>query len=557
MILEKTKKAVKLFSQNRALYKIKSIKKRCLVTFLLLLIYLPINSQSLINRTVSNIPSYLTKKDVKEAEKIIASINQESLDLEPDSIRYLFHYYAAAVEEIKNRNTYKKSEHLKKAKLYLETLPSLGIGCHSYPEVCYALGQAYQELNNSEEALNAWEDGISKCLSVFRQFDTSQKEYFFNMVKGLADIYEKKGDKEYAMRLRSAVPEVDTQSFDYVTDLISKSISLINNNKAEEALIVLNEAEVLLPKTKEPGYELLYAPIYSRKSSAFSKLGKFEETKENLKLLKEFSGKYSEENWQKRYISDINVCAVYFADNEDFEHAIELINYSKSENFKLKLSPDSTTNRIERSISKLYNIKLETDSLENLLSEENDIKKWVSIGFKIIDIHVRYKKYFSALNKSIQVYNKIKTDSTLAEESIKALKTAIDCAIVCKEYDKAYPFILKYEDFILRKYGDHSNEYAQIMNQHAIVTMESKPNEALLYLDKAYRILVEKYGDESQNIISILHNKGRLFLLKKKYDEAYELLKKAKDLQLKYMGKVIPNTQKYLSEVEHELSIRL
>ena len=45
--------------------------------------------------------------------------------------------------------------------------------------------------------------------------------------------------------------------------------------------------------------------------------------------------------------------------------------------------------------------------------------------------------------------------------------------------------------------------------------------------------------------------------LQKNYNASYKLLSKAKELQLKYMGKVVPNTEKYLSEVEYQLSIKL
>lgn len=79
--------------------------------------------------------------------------------------------------------------------------------------------------------LKAWEDGISKCLTVFGGFDTEQKDNFFSMIEGLADIYEKRGQKEYAARLRSAKPQVDTQSFDYASELVGKALNLINAQK--------------------------------------------------------------------------------------------------------------------------------------------------------------------------------------------------------------------------------------------------------------------------------------------------------------------------------------
>ena len=87
--------------------------------------------------------------------------------------------------------------------------------------------------------------------------------------------------------------------------------------------------------------------------------------------------------------------------------------------------------------------------------------------------------------------------------------------------------------------------------------MGTKPDESKECLDEAYKILSNLYGGDSQEIIFVLHNKGRLMQLQKDYNASYKLLSKSKELQLKYMGKVVPNTEKYLSEVEYQLSIKL
>ena len=304
-----------------------SIKKFAFV-LVALMGFMPINAQSVLNKTISSLPNYFNKKDIKKAETIIASINMDSLALQPDSTRYLFHYYAAAIDEIKNIDTEAKAEHLRIAKLYLETLPSLGIGIHSYPEVCYALGSVYQALNRIDDALKAWEDGISKCLTVFGGFDAEQKGNFFSMIEGLADIYEKRGQKEYATRLRSAKPHVDTQSFDYATDLIDNAITLITEQKPAEAIKLLNESEILLPRTNEPNYQYMYTSLYAAKSSAFALLGNLQETQKSLAQMRKYQEQFDEKDWFSFYISQINSCAVYFATRDDYKSAFHLIHFS-------------------------------------------------------------------------------------------------------------------------------------------------------------------------------------------------------------------------------------
>lgn len=531
--------------------------KKFVIVLVALMGFMSINAQSVLTKTISDLPNYFNKKDIKKAEAIVASVNMDSLALQPDSTRYLFHYYAAAVDEIKDVDTKEKAEHLKRAKLYLETLPSLGIGIHSYPEVCYALGSVYQALNREDDALKAWEDGISKCLTVFAGFDAKQKDNFFSMIEGLADIYEKRGQKEYATRLRTAKPQVDTQSFDYAAELISKALKLIDERKADDALKALDEAEVLLPKTNEPDYQCMYIPLYENKVSAYSELGNLHETIKCLTHLKELYKKDGDKDWFASYISDINASAARFATNEDYISALKMMDLSKQEVLSRGLAPDSSTLRIERTISIMHIAKLKSDSLDILFKNELNPRKWATVGLELTDILLRRMKYDAALNTSIMVYEKVKTMPDLAGKYMEALQYVKTCAMSSKKYDIAYPYLVEYEKIIHNKFGGVSQEYADALNQRAVATIGTKPNEAKDCLDKAYEILSKLYGDNSQEIISVLHNKGRLMQLQKDYDASYKLLSKAKELQLKYTGKVVPNTEKYLSEVEYQLSIKL
>ena len=533
-----------------------SIKKLVIVP-IALMGFIPINAQSVLNKTISSLPDYFNKKDIKKAEIIVASVNQDSLALQADSTRFDYHYYAAAIDEIKGFDTEAKAEHLKIAKLYLETLPSLGIGTHPYPEVCYALGSAYQALNREDDALKAWEDGISKCLTVFGGFDAEQKDNFFSMIEGLADMYEKRGQKEYATRLRSAKPQVDTQSFDYASELVGKALDLVNEQKVDDALKVLNEAEILLPKTNEPDYQYMFVPLYANKSTAFAALGNLQETLNSLIQMRKYQEQLDEKDWFTFYISQVNSCAVYFATKEDYKSAFQLVHFSKDEVKGKGLSEDFATMKLERNIRTMFDAKIKADSLEVLFNKEQDTHKWATVGLELIDILLRRMKYDAALNTSIMVYDKVKTLPDLADKYVEALLCVKTCAMSCKKYDIAYPYLVEYEKIMLNKSGRNSQEYAEALNQRAVATIETKPVEAKECLDEAYKILSILYGDDSQEIIFVLHNKGRLMQLQKDYDASYKFLSKAKELQLKYTGKVIPNTEKYLSEVEYQLSIKL
>ena len=73
----------------------------------------------------------------------------------------------------------------------------------------------------------------------------------------------------------------------------------------------------------------------------------------------------------------------------------------------------------------------------------------------------------------------------------------------------------------------------------------------------AEKILLHSYSKESLEYGTLLHNKGRLAQLEGKYDEAKEQLTQAKNLQIKFSGKALELTEKYLEEVEHAIKVRL
>ena len=357
--------------------------------------------------------------------------------------------------------------------------------------------------------------------------------------------------------MRSAKPHVDTKSFDYATDLIDNAITLITEQKPAEAIKLLNESEILLPRTNEPNYQYMYTSLYAAKSSAFALLGNLQETQKSLAQMRKYQEQFDEKDWFSFYISQINSCAVYFATRDDYKSAFHLIHFAKEKVNEKGLLEDAATTKHERNIKTMFDAKMKADSLEVIFNKEQNTHKWATVGLELTDILLRRMKYNAALNTSIMVYDKVKAMPDLADKYVEALNYVNTCAMSCKKYDIAYPYLVEYEKIMHNKFGGDSQEYAAALNQRAVATMGTKPEEAKECLDEAYKILSNLYGGDSQEIIFVLHNKGRLMQLQKDYNASYKLLSKSKELQLKYMGKVVPNTEKYLSEVEYQLSIKL
>ena len=97
-----------------------------------------------------------------------------------------------------------------------------------------------------------------------------------------------------------------------------------------------------------------------------------------------------------------------------------------------------------------------------------------------------------------------------------------------------------------------------VYNKLGIVYMNAnKYKESHKMYATAEKILLHSYSKESLEYGTLLHNKGRLAQLEGKYDEAKELLTQAKNLQIKFSGKTLERTEKYLEEVEHAIKVRL
>ena len=94
---------------------------------------------------------------------------------------------------------------------------------------------------------------------------------------------------------------------------------------------MLNEAEVLLPRTNEPDYQYMFVPLYANKSAAFATLGNLQETQKSLAHIRKYQEQFGEKDWFAFYISQINSCAVYFATRDDYKSAFHLIHFSKDE----------------------------------------------------------------------------------------------------------------------------------------------------------------------------------------------------------------------------------
>lgn len=75
----------------------------------------------------------------------------------------------------------------------METAPHMGVGFYDYPIIVLNLGSLYQHmLGDLDKAIQVWEDGLTKCSSVFEYYDDFQKDNYKKIFVGLSEAYKKK-----------------------------------------------------------------------------------------------------------------------------------------------------------------------------------------------------------------------------------------------------------------------------------------------------------------------------------------------------------------------------
>lgn len=527
-----------------------------ILVIVLLAVHTPVSGQR-IGQTTDKIFSYLVQNDAKNARALLATINTDSLELESDSVKYMYHFEAAYIDELEFKDSQEKLNHLKLAKEYLEKIPDFSYDMTDYPLVVSSLGRTYRNLGMQKEAILTYEDGLIKCLPVYNRYNAGAQETVRGIVHDLISIYKKQGNNVMAEALRKEFELEQTNPLAVVDQMID-SARIVMEARPEEALKLLDGAEKMLRNTDtgnaDPAPAYFY--LYLSKFEPLARLLKIDSLKSTFRKTVPFFQQLEPQAWFTKYTDNINGMAVVLSENEHFAEAMDLYDFLRAEAARYHEQVDSLALTTEKNVRKRYQFKLDNDALVEAFKKEKDVDKWVHLGIVASNYYYRRSHPEEAVHIALQVYQRVSADEKLYQYKEETLRRLIDGYALANDYARAYPYVLEFEQIVRGKYGE-KQEYADIRNIHAVVVMDVNLNEARECLDDAGKILSELHGDDSEEMIPIMGNWGRWYQLQKNYEQARHFYAKARDLQMKYYGEVNPLTRKRLEEVEYALSIKL
>ena len=499
----------------------------------------------------------LVAKDVKACKKLFLQITQEDIAQMADSTLFDY-YYLAAWYNSENKQSEESYNYLVKAKELCETKLGIQNNIFAYFEIIKAIGENREEVCKDDEALLWYEEGIVKALPYLDVNVEPLKTYIKELRDNAASIYEANGYFDMAHYLSGDKPLDYEGSFENACDLFNQAISLYKENKANEGIALLDKAKAIFKQCGTEGEEWMQ-PLYRGYLLCYTSIG---DIKQIDKLLKTKKRVMFQGEGKSYFVSDVSeIIASFINIYHDMKSAAKYYEYLL-ENYDRSNSGD--VKKVEE-MGKHMNFFLRTynqiDSLEQV--RKAYVKKdyaWGVTSLQLANILIMIQRYEDS-NKICEEIYPVSSQLSGGQDTLHwfVLMNLADYNIKRKNGPAAERY-LKEQLRWLDAHGCASDDVKRgwAYNSLGVIYMNAnKYKESHKMYATAEKILLHSYSKESLEYSILLHNKGRLAQLEGKYDEAKELLTQAKNLQIKFSGKTLERTEKYLEEVEHAIKVRL
>jgi tetratricopeptide (TPR) repeat protein len=454
----------------------------------------------------------------------------------------------------------KQIDCLVKAKEICEAKLGIGNNVFVYFEIIKALGEACEELNKKDEALLWYEEGIIKGLPYLETDVEPLHSYFKDIRNYLADIYEKKGNKDIAKYWRTNKPLDFVGSFDYAIELFHQAIQLNKENKYCEAIKLLDDAKSIFKRYGNEGKEMMQ-PLYRAYLLCYTGLG---DTKKIDALLKSKTrtktmfndGKESFLVGDMFEVISSFITIHYDVKTAEYYYQKLLNNVDKNNQKDL-----NQVKKIGDNINFFKTTYALLDSLETIKTSVPILSyEWGISSLKQANLLMRIHRFDDANMLCEQIY---KMSVVLKEDPQNlhwfVLKNLANYYNQKKDLDKTVQYSKEQLIWLDSKnIRLDAEERGWIYNQLGIAYLNGELyKEATDMLTKAENILLPIYGHQSQEYATILHNKGRLAQLVGNLDNAKQYLEEAVKIQVELDGKAMDRTLQYLDEVNHSIKVRL
>ena len=537
----------------------------------------------------------IESQDIDIALKQYNEVSKTDIKHLSDSVSFYYHHLGAIINyELlpDNMKDYEKAlSHYLEAKQLCET--SIGVHSGDYMEIMRGLGDTYIELGQCEEAVNIFQEGIVKSMYA----RDVAAPHFGNLIIGLQEGYELLGwFNEVPTHLQDAwiFWKKDFEPFEtinyyplwclmqfyrrygysdqalIVSDQIIKFILeqagdknpelarilynkgniLVDMNKTDDGIKAFQDGLLILQNNGMSSSEL-YGMLSGNLLMALISAERYEESATLLKEIQQYSV-----NAQK---PDTYKNALFSAANR----AANMGNYVKAIEYNttllsLHLSKEES-DVIENQKSTIsYNQEV-VESLPVLENTFTSLKigqdDWFETGYKLSNAYFLVKDFdktgivLAALYKAIDLNKSIGSDYYLW-----IISDLYGLSLEKEEYQDALRYAMEKINYLNTLNDVPDNYRYNALNEVVVAKIRSNILDGidndLVILKEFY---LSKYGEISNEYATYLHNRGRVYQLQNKLEEAKSALLKSINIQNKINGKPLDRTVKYYMEIEYQL----
>ena len=507
-----------------------------------------------------HINDVLQSTNIEEYRNLMERINESDIVNMPDSTLFDY-YYLSSLYFSKNKEYEKSINNLVKAKEICETKLGINYNFIRYFDIIIGLGDTCEKMDNVDEALLWYEEGIIKGLSFSAMEEDETLQSFFNdFLNYSANIYEAKGYKDIAKYLRNSKSKSLNYagSFDYARELFENAQLLYKENKCSEAIKQLEEAESILKKYGNEGKEMMQS-LYRLSLQCYAKIGN---TKKIDALLRTKAKTMFYDDTKSFLVDEMSEVIESFI---LIHHDIKTAEYYYQ---KLLKEVDKNNQKdlyqvevIGDDIDYFQTIYSQIDSLENvkaslpILSDE-----WGISSLHQSNLLIKAERYDDANMICEQIY---KMSVDIKEDPQNLHWNVLDNLVAYhnqnNNLDKTVQYLEEQLAWLDSKNITLDAEergwiYYKLVTAYLNGKQYKESRDMLTIVEK---ILLPIYGDQSMEYAMILHDKGRLAQLEGKLDEAKQYLEESMRVQIELDGDAMDETIQYLDEVNHAINVRL
>lgn len=527
-----------------------------------------------------------SEEEIVTQYPILKGIPNDSIVLQSDSIKYLYHYCLAGALINVDGDTIELMKHIEAA-LYLRE-SSIGIQNSEYLELLWAKGSEL-ETRSPLQAIRALQKGVVVGMDLQRKGDWKSKYWYGKIISYLGDCYVKRNYITQAISLfresfsitsefyeegdeSSWLPLLQLEQLYYEKGDYNQSVSVCdeiieylkkhNGQNTEQYAMALRLKANALRETGQLSPSIECYEIALNISRELGDLTEIPELYSNLFLTLVEAGEYAKADTlendflailrkEDRQIEMVN--CYYTASNtlvekDDFKRAEEYIN--KCDAFLENLSASAK----ETIYSQKCKLHLRLNDIEGAkrykeLAIANSTHAVVKLNNRV---DLAYLISMQDKGKGIEEY--AQTMQEIESQNLdtmyiytRAFQELTSIYYQAEEYTKGIEILHSVKERYTSKYGSNLPVYAAICNLIGVGHLKLKNASHALPLFEEARNIYEKLNNQEYSIV--IHNLGRSYMLLGDKPKARQFLEKSRELQLSIIGSVMDNTLQYLNEL--------